>query len=167
MQEKDDYDEQIARLERQILALKARGPLRRSPRNHDSTNPPAPPPTRKTPPPSQPDNEASTSSSNKGKEKENERYDDNSLMAMVCRHDIPLFLCNIVSAGEQQLYLITLIEHLFSYLPPEASILVFYDIGCTLERSLRIVRFKLSIIYLLYSYENLFSLEFHSLILKY
>ena len=60
-------------------------------------------------------------------------------MALVCRHDIPLFLCNIVTAGEQQVYPIALIEHLFDFLPLEATVLVFYDIGCTLEKSLHIV----------------------------
>jgi hypothetical protein len=57
-------------------------------------------------------------------------------MALVCRHDIPLFLANIDSPGEQQKYAVALIQHLFSLLPSNATVIALYDIGCVLERSL-------------------------------
>ena len=57
-------------------------------------------------------------------------------MALVCRHDIVLFLANVDTAGEQQKYSVALIEHLFSHLPGQATVAVYYDIGCVLDRSL-------------------------------
>lgn len=67
-------------------------------------------------------------------------FDDTGLMALVCRHDIPLFFTNIDTPGEQQKYAIALIEHIFSLLPPDATGTAFYDVGCVLERSLNKVR---------------------------
>ena len=65
-----------------------------------------------------------------------DRYDDNGLMAMVCRHGRPLFLTNITTPGERQEYALALIEALFECLPDTATVLVLYDIGCILERSI-------------------------------
>ncbi|KAI1784327.1 hypothetical protein LXA43DRAFT_901841 [Ganoderma leucocontextum] len=64
------------------------------------------------------------------------KFDDTGLMALVCRHDIVLFLANVDTPGEQQKFGIALIERLFSHLPPEATVAVFYDIGCVMDRSL-------------------------------
>ena len=61
-------------------------------------------------------------------------------MALVCRHDIPLFLANIDTPGEQQKYSVALIEHLFSLLPPKATVAVLYDVACVLDHSLHLVR---------------------------
>ncbi|KAG1779269.1 hypothetical protein EV702DRAFT_1195245 [Suillus placidus] len=63
-------------------------------------------------------------------------FDDMGIMALICRHDIPLFFANIDSPGEQQKYAIALIEHLFSLLPQEATVITLYDVGCVLSRSL-------------------------------
>ncbi|KAF8993326.1 hypothetical protein BDQ17DRAFT_1392690 [Cyathus striatus] len=57
-------------------------------------------------------------------------FDDTGLMALVCRHDIPLFIVNIDTAGEQQKYSVALIEHLFGLMPNNATVSVLYDIGC-------------------------------------
>ncbi|GLB34368.1 hypothetical protein LshimejAT787_0112520 [Lyophyllum shimeji] len=62
-------------------------------------------------------------------------FDDTALMALVCRHDIVLFLVNMRSAGEKQHYAIVLLETLFQHLPTWFTIGVLYDIGCQLERS--------------------------------
>ncbi|TFK61292.1 hypothetical protein BDN72DRAFT_863712 [Pluteus cervinus] len=67
-----------------------------------------------------------------------DKFDDNGLMFLVCRHDIPLFFTNIDTPGEQQKYAITLLKHLLSLLPPEATVGAFYDISCVLERSIRL-----------------------------
>ncbi|KAI1782383.1 hypothetical protein LXA43DRAFT_1068847 [Ganoderma leucocontextum] len=64
------------------------------------------------------------------------KFDDTGLMALVCRHDIVLFLANVDTPGEQQKYGIALIDHLFTHLPEQATVVVFYDIGCVLDRSL-------------------------------
>lgn len=73
-------------------------------------------------------------------------YDDTGLMALICRHDNPLFFANIDSPGEQQKYAVALIAHLFSLLPPEATAVILYDIGCVLHRTLSKVRFPISMI---------------------
>lgn len=65
-----------------------------------------------------------------------ESYDDTGVMAIICRHDIPLFFANIDTPGEQQKYSVALIEHIFSLLPPQATVVVLYDVGCVLDRSL-------------------------------
>ena len=67
-------------------------------------------------------------------------FDDTGVMALICRHDIPLFFANIDTPGEQQKYSIALIEHLFSLIPFEANVVILYDIGCVLARSLMKVR---------------------------
>ncbi|KAG1882368.1 hypothetical protein F4604DRAFT_1990635 [Suillus subluteus] len=65
-----------------------------------------------------------------------ESFDDTGIMALICRHDIPLFFANINSPGEQQKYAVSLIEHLFSLIPQEATVVTLYDVGCVLSRSL-------------------------------
>ncbi|KAI0706515.1 hypothetical protein C8Q76DRAFT_629740 [Earliella scabrosa] len=66
------------------------------------------------------------------------KFDDTGLMALVCRHDIVLFLANVDTPGEQQKYGIALLEHFMALLPQQATVAVFYDIGCVLERSLHL-----------------------------
>ncbi len=69
----------------------------------------------------------------------NGRFDDAGLMALICRHDIPIFLINVDTPGEQQKYAVALLEHLFTLIPPEATVKALYDIGCVLDRSLNMV----------------------------
>jgi hypothetical protein len=69
-----------------------------------------------------------------------EHFDDGGVMALVCRHDIPLFLANIDTPGEQQKYAFALIKHLFSLIPPTATVKVLYDVGCVVDRSRHKVR---------------------------
>ena len=70
-----------------------------------------------------------------------EKFDDGGQMALVCRHDIPLFLANIDTPGEQQKYSVALFEHLFSLMPSHATLVGLYDVGCVLDHSLQLVRF--------------------------
>ena len=63
-------------------------------------------------------------------------YRSKGLMGAVCQHDIPLFLCDIRSAGKGQKYPIALIVALSRQLPPNATIGLLYDIGCVLDRSI-------------------------------
>ncbi|KAF9053459.1 hypothetical protein BJ165DRAFT_1339824 [Panaeolus papilionaceus] len=65
----------------------------------------------------------------------NERYDDQGLMSLVCRHDIPLFFANIDTPGEQQKYALALILWLIQFIPKHATLVVLYDIGCVVDRS--------------------------------
>ena len=70
-----------------------------------------------------------------------DNFDDSGLMALICCHDIPLFLANIDTPGEQQKYSVALISHLFTLLPYQANVVVLYDVGCVLARSLSRVSF--------------------------
>ncbi|KAG2092828.1 uncharacterized protein F5147DRAFT_821605 [Suillus discolor] len=63
-------------------------------------------------------------------------FDDTGVMALICRHDIPLFFANIDTPGEQQKYAVALIDHLSALLPPRATVVTLYDVGCVLSRSL-------------------------------
>ena len=67
----------------------------------------------------------------------NKRFADTALMALLCRHDRPLFLVNMTSAGERQYYALALIKALFRHLPNDWVIGILYDIACQLERSMR------------------------------
>ena len=70
-----------------------------------------------------------------------DRYDDRGYMSLVCRHDIPLFFANIDTAGEQQKFAIALILWFFRLVPPDATAIVLYDVGCVLERSIELVKY--------------------------
>ncbi|KAF7981457.1 hypothetical protein HWV62_33481 [Athelia sp. TMB] len=63
-------------------------------------------------------------------------FDDTGLMAMVCRHDIPLFVVNIDTPGEQQKYGVALMEHVLTLLPPQATCVFIIDVGCVFDVSL-------------------------------
>ena len=67
-------------------------------------------------------------------------FADTALMALLCRHDRPLFLVNMTSAGERQYYVLALIKALFQHLPDDWVIGLLYDVACQLERSMRKVR---------------------------
>ncbi|OCH83804.1 hypothetical protein OBBRIDRAFT_742683 [Obba rivulosa] len=64
-----------------------------------------------------------------------DRFDDTGIMALVCSHDIPIFMANIDTPGEQQKYALALVTHLFGLLPEDATVAALYDIGCTVDRS--------------------------------
>ncbi|KAG8214169.1 hypothetical protein J3R82DRAFT_10946 [Butyriboletus roseoflavus] len=66
-------------------------------------------------------------------------FDDMGLMALICHHDILLFFANIDTPGEQQKYALTLIAYLFFLLPPSATVVILYDMGCKLDRTLSLV----------------------------
>jgi hypothetical protein len=63
-------------------------------------------------------------------------FEDTGLMALVCRHDRPLFLVNIKDAGERQYNAIALVKRLFKELPPKWRVGLLYDIGCQIHRSI-------------------------------
>ncbi|THU86821.1 hypothetical protein K435DRAFT_682930 [Dendrothele bispora CBS 962.96] len=62
-------------------------------------------------------------------------YDVTGLMAILCRHDHPLFVVNMTTPGERQHYAIALLEKLFKHLPDFVEVGLLYDIACHLERS--------------------------------
>lgn len=75
---------------------------------------------------------------NKAKSNE-EQFDDHGISALVCRHGAPLFTANIDTPGEQQKYAVALIQHFFQHIPGNSTVLVLYDVGCVLNRSLELV----------------------------
>ncbi|THU82162.1 hypothetical protein K435DRAFT_692076 [Dendrothele bispora CBS 962.96] len=62
-------------------------------------------------------------------------YDVTGLMAILCRHNRPLFVVNMTTPGERQHYAIALVEKLFKHLPDFVEVGLLYDVGCQLERS--------------------------------
>ncbi|KIM51898.1 hypothetical protein SCLCIDRAFT_142286, partial [Scleroderma citrinum Foug A] len=63
-----------------------------------------------------------------------DNFNDMGLMALICRHDIPLFFANINSPGKQQKYAVALLAHLFMLLPLQATVVGLYNVGCVLDR---------------------------------
>ncbi|KAJ6553265.1 hypothetical protein B0H19DRAFT_1377852 [Mycena capillaripes] len=64
------------------------------------------------------------------------RYDATGIFLMTCRHGQILFFCNIYTPGEQQRYIVASLVELARQLPPQATILQAYDIGCVVAHSL-------------------------------
>ena len=60
---------------------------------------------------------------------------DTGLMALLCRHDIVLWMVNMTSAGEKQYYALALLQELLSNLPKTMTVGCLYDIGCQLHHS--------------------------------
>ena len=57
-------------------------------------------------------------------------YADTGVMALLCRHDRPLWIVNLTTTGERQYYALALLERLFTHLPPEWTMGSLYDINC-------------------------------------
>jgi hypothetical protein len=64
-------------------------------------------------------------------------FDSTGVMALLCRHDIPLALANLKTAGEKQFYAFALISSLMESIPSHWRVGVLYDIGCQMHRTLR------------------------------
>ncbi|KAJ7589532.1 hypothetical protein C8J56DRAFT_759773, partial [Mycena floridula] len=62
-------------------------------------------------------------------------FDDKGIMALVCRHDIPILLANIDTPGKQQKYAVALIEAFCQMIPREATSTFCYDVACVLDVS--------------------------------
>ncbi|KAK7055734.1 hypothetical protein R3P38DRAFT_2499670 [Favolaschia claudopus] len=80
--------------------------------------------------------EESWDAANEKKRKANpDRYDASGVFVMTCRHGQPIFLCNIDTPGEQQRYIVAMLEELFSLLPPKATVKQAYDVACVTDHS--------------------------------
>ncbi|KAJ7091547.1 hypothetical protein B0H15DRAFT_778059, partial [Mycena belliarum] len=66
------------------------------------------------------------------------RYDASGIFVMTCRHGQVIFLCNVDTPGEQQRYIIAMIEEVASLLPPSATVVQAYDVGCVTDHSLNL-----------------------------
>lgn len=88
------------------------------------------------------EDEKSFEAAGENKEKTSgERFDVKGIAALVCRHDIPIFLVDVDTPGEQQKYAVALIIYFFSLIPEAATAGLLYDIGCVLDRSNNMVSF--------------------------
>lgn len=63
-------------------------------------------------------------------------YAEKGIMAMVCVHDIPIFLTDIETFGEPRYLAVALLRKLNGMVPPQATIGVMYDIGDQLDRTI-------------------------------
>lgn len=63
-------------------------------------------------------------------------FDDTGVMACLCRHDQPLYLANMRTAGEKQFYAFALLDAILHDLPSHWHVGVLYDIACQIHRSL-------------------------------
>ncbi|KAJ7876976.1 hypothetical protein B0H13DRAFT_1893443 [Mycena leptocephala] len=66
------------------------------------------------------------------------RYDASGIFVMTCRHGQVIFLCNVDTPGEQQHYIVAMLEEVFTLLPLHATVLQAYDVGCVTEHSLNL-----------------------------
>ncbi|KZT56648.1 hypothetical protein CALCODRAFT_543420 [Calocera cornea HHB12733] len=66
-------------------------------------------------------------------------FDPTGVVVLLCRHDIPLFACDITTPGEQQKYVVAMLLELLKELPSVATVGLLYDIGCQLDNSCRMV----------------------------
>jgi hypothetical protein len=62
-------------------------------------------------------------------------FDTTAIMGLLCRHDRPLWLANMTSAGEKQHYVLALVDEFFQNVPTWFRIGILYDIGCQLHRT--------------------------------
>ncbi|KAK1218014.1 hypothetical protein PQX77_019312 [Marasmius sp. AFHP31] len=84
------------------------------------------------------DQESYKAASGDNKRQTNEAFDENGVMALVCRHDIPLFMVSINTPGEQQKDAVALLVAFFEMLPDSATVAALYDIACVLDRSIQL-----------------------------
>jgi Kyakuja-Dileera-Zisupton transposase len=64
-------------------------------------------------------------------------FSDTGVLAMLCRHDIPLVIASMWTTGEKQFYAFALLDFLFKHLPRCWRIGVLYDISCQMDQSLK------------------------------
>ncbi|KAJ7349920.1 hypothetical protein DFH08DRAFT_696654, partial [Mycena albidolilacea] len=82
----------------------------------------------------------SWNAANEKKQKtDTKHYDAGGVFVMTCRHSQVLFLCDIDTPGEQQKYIVALLEEVNSLLPPQATILQAYNVGCVTDHSFNLV----------------------------
>ncbi|EGF97206.1 uncharacterized protein MELLADRAFT_87257 [Melampsora larici-populina 98AG31] len=70
-----------------------------------------------------------------------DRCDDTGLFAAACRHDVPLVMANIYQSGEKLYYPLSLMKHIMDDFP-FSRFGVLYDIGCHLDKHIRVVCFS-------------------------
>lgn len=59
---------------------------------------------------------------------------DTGLVSAVCRHDIPLRLCNIRKTGEKLKYALRILKNILADKSCPPRIIVMYDISCKFKK---------------------------------
>ncbi|KAF9504217.1 hypothetical protein BS47DRAFT_1308549 [Hydnum rufescens UP504] len=62
-----------------------------------------------------------------------QQFDDTGLMALLCHHDIALYVANMRTPGKKQFYAFALIMALFKELPEWWTVGILYDIACQIH----------------------------------
>ncbi|KAJ7608102.1 hypothetical protein DFH06DRAFT_1486276 [Mycena polygramma] len=65
------------------------------------------------------------------------KFDETGIFHLSCRHNIPLFVASMNTLGEEHKYFVTLLSELMARLPPQATVCLFSDVACIIERALR------------------------------
>ncbi|KAF9505494.1 hypothetical protein BS47DRAFT_1400330 [Hydnum rufescens UP504] len=68
-------------------------------------------------------------------------FEDTGVIALLCRHDIPLAVASMWTAGEKQFYVFALLETVLKHVPSHWRIGALYDIGCQMDQTLKKWRF--------------------------
>lgn len=69
-------------------------------------------------------------------EHDDQLYDEKGIMALVCAHDIPLFLASITTKGEARFYGVALLRALAKEIPVHGTLGVMYDIADQFDRTI-------------------------------
>ncbi|OAV86295.1 hypothetical protein PTTG_05698 [Puccinia triticina 1-1 BBBD Race 1] len=69
--------------------------------------------------------------------------DDTGLMGSCCRHDSVIYLANIHQTGETRALPLTILKRILEAIEPDRPVGVLYDIGCSLDKYINLVRFHL------------------------
>jgi hypothetical protein len=64
-------------------------------------------------------------------------FGDTGVMAMVCPHNIPLFIVNMWTAGEKRFYALALLSAFLQHIPSSWKVSVLYDTGCQMDCALK------------------------------
>ncbi|KAF9510272.1 hypothetical protein BS47DRAFT_1300358, partial [Hydnum rufescens UP504] len=68
-------------------------------------------------------------------------FEDTGVIALLCRHDIPLAVASMWTAGEKQFYVFALLDTVLKHVPSHWRIGALYDIGCQMDQTLKKWRF--------------------------
>jgi len=64
--------------------------------------------------------------------------DDTGLMGSCCRHDSVIYLANIHGTGENRALPLTILKRILSDIEPDRPVGVLYDIGCSLDKYIKL-----------------------------
>ncbi|KAJ7079878.1 hypothetical protein C8R43DRAFT_910045 [Mycena crocata] len=66
-----------------------------------------------------------------------EKFDETGIFHLTCRHGIPLFVTSMTTEGEHHKYFATLVKEVMGLLPDKATICLYSDVACIIERSMK------------------------------